>query len=392
MKSERDTPVYRMARWFFKKIVVKYFRVEYIGLDSVKRLEKPYIVLPNHCSFFDPFLINAPIDEKFHYVVSDSSFRNPITRWLLAQTGAIAITKNTTDLTSLKKMIEASRSGKVIGVFPEGLQNWDGATLPLIESTAKMVRMLNVPIVVPLIEGAYLMGPRWGTSFRRGRVFITYKILFDGIGPGEKKTSEIIQALKDALDHNEYKCERLKGIRFKGRKRAQNIEQLIYICPQCHSISSFRSKGNDFSCQSCGYSVHYSETGHFIVKSGRAYFDNSVEWNRWQQQEASTIVKKDPGNEPLFSDDNLIYSTPDQKGTFRKRGRGSLYFYRDKLEFKDKNSQLSVYRFDSISGMNVQLHEKLEFYCKKELHRFFTVKKRFSAKKVYDFYKLCTSL
>ena len=385
-KINKGSLVYRFSRWAVNTIFSRYYRVTYINKETVDKLEKPYMVLPNHCGFFDPFFINAPILEKFHYIVSDAQFRTRIMRYLLAQTGAIAITKNTTDLKSLKKMTDASRAGKIIGIFPEGRRNWDGVTLPLIESTAKLVRMLNVPVVVPLIEGGYLMDPRWGKSFRRGKVFITYKLLFNGEKPGRKKTSEIIEAMKEALDHNEFTSEKLKGIKFKSNKRAENIEQAVYICPNCNSISSFHSKGNDFTCNSCGYSVHYTEEGHFKALNEKDYFDNMSEWNTWQRKEALEIVQKDHGSEPIFSDNKLHYSQPDSNGSQKVKGEGSLYFYKDKLEFKDKKGSLSVFNFEGISGINVQLRERLEFYYNKELHRFYNVDKRFSALKVMEFY------
>lgn len=389
---EKDSLVYRLARQIFKHIITKYYRVEYTNLEAVQNLKDPYVILPNHCSFFDPFFINASIDEKFHFVVSDTQFRTAFMRWLLAQTGAISITKNTTDLKSLKKMTDASRSGKIIGIFPEGLRTWDGVTLPLIESTAKLIRMLNVPVVVPLLEGAYLMDPRWGTSFRRGKVSVTYKILFDGEKPGRMKISEIIEAMKNALEHSEYDSEKLKNVQFLSNKRAENIEQIVYLCPKCNSISSFRSEGNDFTCLSCGYSVHYTEEGHFRALTGKDYFSNLHEWNMWQRKKAAELLLKDHGGEPVFSDENLIHSIPDENGKFRVKGKGCLFFYKDKLEYKDNSGKLYIYNIDDISGITVQQHERLEFYYNKELHRFHSRKKIFSARKVNDFYDLRMSL
>ena len=390
--KDKDSFIYKLCRWSVNNIFSKYYRVKYYNKELVDKLKKPYMVLPNHCGFFDPFFINAPVREKWHYIVSDAQFRTPIMRYLLAQTGAIAITKNTMDLKSLKQMTDASRSGKVIGIFPEGRRNWDGATLPLIESTAKLVRMLNVPVVVPLIEGGYLMDPRWATSMRRGKVFITYKLLFDGEKPGRKKTSEIIEAMKEALDYNEFNSEQLKGIKFKSNKRAENIEQAIYICPECDSISSFHSKGNNFTCKSCGYAVHYTEEGLFASLNKKDHFTNMVEWNQWQQKEAFKILEKDHGNEPIFSDDDLMLAQPDYSGAIKICGSGSLYFYKDKMEFKDDNGKLLIFNFEGINGINVQIQERLEFYYNKELYRFFNKEKRFSALKVKEFYDLSMSL
>ncbi|MBN2658390.1 MAG: 1-acyl-sn-glycerol-3-phosphate acyltransferase [Spirochaetales bacterium] len=379
-------------RHVIRYLVIPYFRVSFFNLDEVRKLERPYLVLPNHSGFFDPFFINAPISQKFHYVVSDTQFRSPVMRYLLGMTGAIPITKNTNDLKSLKKMTDASRAGQIVGIFPEGLRNWDGETLPIIESTAKLVRMFNVPVVVPLLEGAYLMDPRWGRTLRRGKVVITYKILFGGQKPGRLKIDDIVREIKEALEHSEFESEVLRGVKFKGRKRAEKIEQIVYICPECHAISSFRSKGNDFSCGACGYSVHYTEEGRFRSPSGKDYFDNMALWNKWQKKEVVKILLKDHGDEPVFSDCNLIHSMPDEKGRFIKRGKGCLYFYKDKIEYRDGSGYLYIYELEGITGMNVQLHERLEFFYEKELHRFHSREKIFSARKVNDFYESSLNL
>jgi len=385
----RDSSFYKLLRFIVRNIIVKYYRVEFINSELLENMEAPYIVLPNHCSFYDPFLINAPIYEKIHYIVSDAQFRNPIQKRLLALTGAIPIVKNTNDLSSLKKMTEASKEGKIIGIFPEGKRNWVGATLPVIESTAKLVRMLNIPIVVPLIEGGYLMNPRWGKSFRRGRVYITYHLLFNGDKPGRKKVSEIVDELNRMLRHNDFTAPKLQGQRYKSGKRAENIEQVVYLCPECHSISSFRSKGNNFTCTECSYSVHFEETGGFKALSGKDHFQNLYEWDTWQIAEAKKIVIESEEGALLFSDENLLLAQPEEStGKLIRKGTGTLSFYRNRMEFHRENGEKLVFRLDEIKGINIQQHERLEFYQNRELYCFYSKNKTFSAFKVNEFYDL----
>jgi len=385
----RDSPFYKLLRFIVKNFIVKYYRVEFINSELLDEMEAPYIVLPNHCSFYDPFFINTPIYEKIHYIVSDAQFRNPVQKRLLALTGAIPIVKNTNDLNSLKKMTQASKEGKIIGIFPEGKRNWVGATLPVIESTAKLVRMLNIPIVVPLMEGGYLMNPRWGKSFRRGRVYITYHLLFNGEKPGRKKVSEIVDALNKTLRHNEFMSPKLQGQRFKSGRRAEKIEQVIYLCPECHSISSFHSKGNNFSCRKCGYSVHYQETGWFKALSGKEHFENLYQWNTWQVAEAKKLIEGSEEAALLFSDENLTLAQPDDTtGKLIRKGTGILSFYKNRMEFLQENREKLVFELEDIKGINIQQHERLEFYHNRELYCFYNKDKTFSAFKVNEFYDL----
>lgn len=385
LKTNKYSLFYIFLKNVFYKLIAPYYRVEYRGVDDVKKMEAPYLVLPNHCSFFDPFFINGPLDEKIHYVISDTQLRNPFMKWLLGVTGVIAISKNRSDLKSLKAMTTAIKEQKVVGIFPEGLRTWDGVTLPVIESTAKLIRMLNVPVVVPLIEGGYLMDPRWGKGFRKGKFIITYKILFNGEKTGKKPTKEIYENLVTALDNNDNESENLKGVEFKSRRMAEGIEQILYICPKCHSVSSIRSKKNQFSCSACNLDVEYTTWGILKYPGEISYFTNVYEWNRWQKFYLEELLKE-PTEQPLSIDREIILSKPNRKNQFKTVTTGALHLYHDRLEFKSPHPLLIP--FKDITGINVQFKERLEFYYNKELYRFHNKKHTFSARKINDVFEM----
>lgn len=379
LKRKKYSLFYILIKFVFRRIINPQYNVIYKGLAEVERLEAPYLVLPNHCSFFDPFFINGPLEEKIHYVISDTQLRNPFMKWILGITGVIAISKNRSDLKSLKVMTTAIKEKKVVGIFPEGLRTWDGVTLPVIESTAKLIRMFNVPVVVPLLEGAYLMDPRWGRGFRKGKVIVTYKILFNGEKTGKKSVDEIYKVLSEALEHNEHKSEALKGVEFKSKRLAEGIEQVLYLCPNCHSISSFTSKRDKFTCEKCSMEVEYTTTGTLSYNGTKTYFNTVHQWNTWQKSEIKNSL------EGLISvDRDIILSRTGKKSRFKILAKGELHLFKDRLEFVGKDTM--IIPFSEISGINVQFKERLEFYFNKELYRLHNKKRVFSARKINDVY------
>src|SRR5690606_25497073 len=89
-------------------------------------------------------------------------------------TGAIPKMKFTNDTRTIRSILQAKKSNRVIGLFPEGNRNWDGVTEPLTYATAKLIKSLNIPVVIATIAGGYLSHPRWGESHRKGQISISF--------------------------------------------------------------------------------------------------------------------------------------------------------------------------------------------------------------------------
>jgi len=382
----------KMVKWLMRWLILPFFRVSWSNRAALERVPEPYLILSNHGSALDPYIVSAPLCGPCPFILTGIPNRYTLKGILYAQAGAIPMPKNCEDLKSLKLMMDALKKGKNLSIFPEESRTWDGKNLPVVQLTANLIRILNVPVVTALLHGSYLMNPRWGTSLRRGKVVVCYNVLFGGKKTGSMKIHELEKVLIDALDHNEYESEIIKGVKYKSFKRAEKIEQILYICPDCHSVGSFISKGNRFRCRKCGYSVYYSKDGQLFSLKGKQHFINVAQWNDWQKKEALNIILTDHGEEPIFFDSNITHSIADHRGVFRVKGKGSLYFYKGQMEYRDEKNSLYIFNLEDIAGMAVQLREKIEFTFQNELHRFHSRKRIFSARKIMDFYNLSIDL
>ena len=131
-------------------------------------MEPPYLVLSNHVTNWDPLYINCYVNEPICFVAAAPLFRNPLLKRVLDYTGAISKTKFKNDTSTVRSMLKAKKHRRVIGIFPEGNRTWDGRTEPLVYSTAKLVKLLDIPVVIVTIRGGYLSHPRWADKHRKG--------------------------------------------------------------------------------------------------------------------------------------------------------------------------------------------------------------------------------
>jgi 1-acyl-sn-glycerol-3-phosphate acyltransferase len=144
----------------------------------------------------------------------------------------------------MKYMFKIIRLGYPLAIYPEGEQNWDGQTLPILRSTAKLIKFLNLPVVTVLSTGNYLACPRWANKRRKCPVTIQFAkpIIFD-----RKRTdAEIINVIQKAIDNND-NYTKIKQIR--GRRPVDVLTRLLWRCPICRKIEGLaEARGKSLYC------------------------------------------------------------------------------------------------------------------------------------------------
>lgn len=285
-KQRRRIRAYTWFNRFLQLTLGVYLKARYNARAHngglLRRLTPPYLVMPNHTSFWDPFLVSAFVPDPVYYVTSDSNFRSWILNFLLGLVGAIPKTKVLSDFDTVRNILRIKQSKGVIGIFPEGRRSWDGKTLPIVPSTAKLVKLLKVPVVLVRMQGAYLSLPRWARSSRRGELTVSYELALTPEQISTTDAGEIYDRLCAGLEYDECEWMAPRNLAFKGRRRAERLEQLLYVCPDCSSLGKLASQGNRFRCLACGYTVRYEPDGRLTTANGTRRFENVRPWNEWQ--------------------------------------------------------------------------------------------------------------
>ena len=348
---------------------------------EIARLEPPYLLLANHQGFWDPFAAGIYLKGDIFFITSDAVFRSRLFSFLLKFLGAVPKTKSQSDLDALKYIFEIKDRGRSIGIFPEGQRTWDGCTLPLIQSTAKLVRMLKLPVVTAVLKGGFFTHPRWGVSIRKGRLTIDYRMLLSGEECAGMKISEIHRVLTEALEHDEIEYQKKEQIRFSGGRHAENIEQFIFACPGCREHSGFSSEGSRFQCRSCGKEWIIDDFQVISPAGGEGGFDNLRDWNRWQLDFLRESLDRDYGTgKTLIEDAGVVFHTGYRSKRLTLLSEGSVRLDSSHLYLLNSaGTELLKAPIEEITGMNIQNREVLDFYHRNILYTIRDKERRFSS-------------
>jgi len=366
--------------WRFGSFVVRVvynrkFNIQLENWDILTNLEPPYLLVGNHVMNYDPLIISANQKHLIHWVANDAVFRHPLMRRIFLLFQTIPKTKGMSDLETVKIMHRKVREGGVVAVFPEGQTCWDGQTKPLMPATAKLVKLLKVPVVGIINKGGYMTQPRWVwmKDMRKSRIILESKLLFTQQEVQSLSVEEISLKLDEGLLHDDMKFQKEQRVKLQSSKRAETLELFTYLCPECGSIDALRSSGNDVTCQNCHWTFQFDEYG-CLPEGGNFPFDSLVHWGRWQDEETARRVRDyldgDKKDQPLLSNRNLTLLTGAGLVPLKPLCRGDLKLWQDGLEFIPEEGESIHFPLSEMDALSIFKQQKLEFYYNKVLYRF----------------------
>ena len=137
---------------------------------------KPYVVIANHESLADPFLLSfLPFDMR--WVAKQELFDPPVTGWAMRWGGDIPLRRGARDSVS-DMMAECERAlagGISVMMFPEGTRSPDGNLLPFKDGAFGLALRAGAPVLPVAIAGTREMRPKHSKWF--GRANACAKIL-----------------------------------------------------------------------------------------------------------------------------------------------------------------------------------------------------------------------
>jgi 1-acyl-sn-glycerol-3-phosphate acyltransferase len=360
-----------------------FFRVESRGREIFKKLRPPYLLIASHGSALDPFLVGYFTPRPVHWVTSDGNMRTSIMRFVLSLVGSIPKAKAIPDIETVGMIMDIARKRRgVVGIFAEGQATWNGASLPLIESTGKLVRLLKVPVVAAVPRGSYFSLPRWSWGTRRGRIAVEYRLLMDGEEAGRRAPEESLALISKAIRHDECAYQDANTVSFLGSGRAERLELALFLCPRCLVLGRMRSSGSEFSCDACGASARMDRFGFLRPgRSGGFPFTRIIDWDGWQESAFAGLVGRASLSTPLFSDAGVRLYRGRKSDPLRLAGRGSLAFFADRIEFSPDFGRPESFPLEGIEGAGVLIQQVFEFYSGDVLNQFRFSSRSASARK-----------
>lgn len=127
------------------------FRLETRNMDRLP-LQGPVILCSNHISLFDPPVLGAPLKRRIYYMAKEELFKIPLLGWLIKHLGAFPVKRGGVSKESIRTALNLLAEGKMLGIFPEGTRNNQGAG----KKGAAMLALRSDAVVVPAaIVGSY---------------------------------------------------------------------------------------------------------------------------------------------------------------------------------------------------------------------------------------------
>jgi len=176
---------YNLFKNWARLVFTIYFKIK---AEGIERLPKgPFIIAPNHQSFFDglfvTIFIKNKIMKKTYFYAKKKHVSNKFTNFLANKNNVIVVDINKDLKKSLQKMAAVLKSGRNMIIFPEGTRSVDGELGDYKKTFAILSCELNIPVVPVVIGGAYKALPK-GSLIPRPFKKIDVKFL-DPVYPGD---------------------------------------------------------------------------------------------------------------------------------------------------------------------------------------------------------------
>jgi acyl-[acyl-carrier-protein]-phospholipid O-acyltransferase/long-chain-fatty-acid--[acyl-carrier-protein] ligase len=145
------------------------YRLRIVGQQHVPQSGGALLV-PNHMSFVDGFLLMASVDRPIRFVVDAAYAAHPLFKWLMTAMKVIPIASTGGPriiLRALRNAGQALDNGEIVCIFPEGQITRTGTLLPFRRGFERIVKGRQVPVIPVHLDRV------WGSifSFERGRFF-----------------------------------------------------------------------------------------------------------------------------------------------------------------------------------------------------------------------------
>jgi DNA-directed RNA polymerase subunit RPC12/RpoP len=166
---------------------------------------------------------------------------------------------------------------------------------------------------------------------------------------------EINQAICHDLYVNAYSDNEKSPVMYKGKRLAENLETVLYVCPRCGKIAALKSKGDMLEC-TCGLSLLYNAYGCFeSTTSEKAPFKTILEWDKWQIsyfQNNAEYYRSFPADKPIITDPWQSLYQFEAGSSTKFIGKGNLSLYSDRLVLEDSSSGKStIFPLSEITDM-----------------------------------------
>jgi 1-acyl-sn-glycerol-3-phosphate acyltransferase len=151
--------LWQVGKMFLQVIAVLFFHVRIAGRKNIPRRGGALLVT-NHQSLLDPWLIGIALARQIHYMARESLFNGGWLQYVFERTNAFPVRRGRADSAAMREAIARLDKGYLVNIFPEATRTTDGTIGPIAAGVAIIVRRARAPVIPIVIEGAFEAWPR----------------------------------------------------------------------------------------------------------------------------------------------------------------------------------------------------------------------------------------
>lgn len=339
---KKEPLLFLPVKWimhFYTHFVLGYKYIK--GYRPIK--DEQIVVLSNHQTDLDPIFIRIALNRFMYILSSDNIFSKKLVAKILSHLGAIPKRKGVPDFESIKKLLEISKEGGSILIFPEGNRSYAEFQFFIAPNFASLIKKLKSTLVLYNIHGGFGVMPRFGAKRRKGPFYGEVKKVLKYDEYKDMSVEELTSIIKENLKVFDSESNEL----YKSETRAEYLERMLFVCPSCGHMHTLESSGNFIKCHHCGLEVEYKEDLKLLSADKDFKFTRLVEWYDYQKE----VIKE------MNIDDKVIFTEPyveldlvNPYKPFKVVDKGELKLYKDYLEIG--NTRLEVTNIMSCSPMS----------------------------------------
>ena len=363
--------------------------------DDLKKLVKnePCLILMNHSCFTDLIIaVSIFSPRKLNIVCTSDGFVGK--ERLMRALGCIPTQKFVTDIQLVKDIIYCIKTLKSsVLMYPEASYSFDGTATILPESLGKLVKKLQVPVMMVSTKGAFLQDPLYNNlQKRKVKISAEVKYLLSADDIENKSVDEINEIIKNEFTFDNFRYQQENNIKITESFRADYLHRVLYKCPHCLSEFTMNGSGDSIICNKCSTEYHLNETGFLECKNNDGKFSHIPDWYNWQRE----CVKEEIINNTYNFDSKVkIMVLKDFKNIY-DIGYGKLTHSLNGFTLRSDDSSLeytqsakasyslySDFYWYSLGDVICIGNNKMLYYCFPENSNYSVAKARLAAEELY---------
>ncbi len=338
-----------------------WLRMKVTGLENIPA-RGPFLLLPNHTTFLDPFIICYPILRPMRYMAAAGLLRIPILGSWLRALGSFPKMKYVKDPASMATTQALWDQDQLITIFPEGRRTWDGDPTEVSDGIGRLIQRLDARVVFATLENAYLMHPRWARYPRRVPLRLRYE------GPFRYPADWTPEQVAEDVRQRVRAPQRIEpGQSVWTFRMAHGLPNLLWSCLRCHAVEGLQVDPTDddaVRCRSCGAAWRLDVETRLHPKDG---VGPTLTVREAYRQALAHFAYPPRLGEALPASGELVMEGA--RATLRRVGarsrevvaRGALRLFTDRLDVVEADGRVALsLPLDSLRALSVEVGNQVQ--------------------------------